>query len=210
MNCTTCHSKVRPVVALDIDGTMADYHAHFLNFLGTYLGVSEEWWYGYDGSTELSDFLQLDKRTYRDAKLAFRSGGFKRWMPAYPGINDVMEVVEAYDVELWITTTRPWMRLDNIDPDTREWLRRNGISYSGLLFHEDKYEILMETVGLERVVFAFDDQWLQVQQAQALGIPAYLRRTEWNRALPLGPLQLTDLSQAATVIEGKVLAWRGN
>jgi hypothetical protein len=49
------------------------------------------------------------------------------------------------------------MRLDNVDPDTRFWLDRHGIKYDGLLFDEDKYEVLAHTVDAERVIMVVDD-----------------------------------------------------
>jgi hypothetical protein len=87
VKCDHCGSSVRPVVALDIDGTAGNWHAQFLMFLEKYLGVSEEIWWEYNGSGELSEWLRLDKRTYQEAKLAFRSGGFKRWMEAREGLG---------------------------------------------------------------------------------------------------------------------------
>ena len=37
MLCTSCSAVIRPVVAFDLDGSLGDYHNHFLNFAEGYL-----------------------------------------------------------------------------------------------------------------------------------------------------------------------------
>ena len=139
MLCSDCSRPVRPVVALDIDGTLAQYHKQFVTFAATYLNRYDELvrWLTYDGSKEMSDFMELPKETYRQIKLAYRQGGNKRWMEPFKEAAGFVMLVRELDVELWITTTRPWQRLDNIDPDTQEWLRRNAILHHGLIYDEE-------------------------------------------------------------------------
>ena len=76
-------------------------------------------------------------------------------------------------MEIWLATTRPWQRLDNVDPDTREWLRRNGIEIDGLLYGDDKYQQLIETVEQERIVACFEDLPEQMGIGDRLGLPMY-------------------------------------
>lgn len=182
MKCECCHESIRPVVALDIDGTSANWHAAFLQFLENYLGLSDESWWEYDGSTELSDWLGLDKRTYQEAKLAFRAGGFKRWMEARDGLDHFVDTCNRLGCDLWVTTTRPWMRLDNMDPDTREWLRRNRVPFKGLLYDEAKYERLCEVIDPVRVVLILEDQADQYDAAWRSNLPVVLMGSNWNRA----------------------------
>jgi len=208
MKCSSCSRKVKPVIALDIDGTLGDFYRHFINFLTLYLGVSDESWMLYDGSTEFSDWLGLDKKTYREAKLAFRTGGFKRWMPAFQGLNDVLFAIGDCDVELWITTTRPWMRLDNLDPDTREWLSRNDVQYDGLLFNEEKYLVLTETIDADRVVFVVDDELAHLDIAASIGLPTIQRKTNWNIATIGDHVEVADLPTLAQVIYSRVRKWK--
>ena len=73
-------------------------------------------------------------------------------MPVYDDAVQFMQQLAAHGVEVWIATTRPWMRLDNIDPDTREWLARNEIPWDYMIYGEDKYEQLLERVDRERVL----------------------------------------------------------
>jgi len=199
---------VKPVVALDIDGTLGRYHEHFLMFLELWLGhpVRNEGW-KYDGIGEFSDAIDIDKRHYQEAKLAFRAGGFKRWMPMFGGAMALIKWVHAEQAELWITTTRPWMRMDNIDTDTREWLLRLEIPFSGLLFDEDKYGVLIERVDKERIAYVLDDQDDMYDRAEELGLPVFLTSTRWNSAIQRERMSST-LVQAASQVTTALAQWR--
>lgn len=163
MLCTECSEVVKPIVCLDIDGTLGEYHRHLLEFMHKYFGHSLQT--GWTGAGNWEDYLGLTQEQYREAKLAFRQGGMKRTMPLIPGADSLPRVAKALGAEVWITTTRPWMRLDSVDPDTREWLRRNGIEYDHLLYDEHKYPRLAEIVDAERVVFVLDDLPEMVREA---------------------------------------------
>lgn len=208
MRCDTCHATVKPVVALDIDGTLGRYHEHFLNFLEKWLDrpLPMEAW-RYDGDGEFSDATGLTKHTYQQAKLAFRAGGFKRWMPAFDGTQQLVNVALAFGAELWITTTRPWMRMDNIDEDTRFWLERMSIPFKGLLFDEHKYQMLCDRIDKGRIAFVLEDQWDMYDEADALGLPVHLARSQWNRAIHRQRACGT-LGEAATAIHASLNTWR--
>ena len=165
MLCDRCGGIIKPLVAIDIDGTLGDYHGHFTRFAELYMQTRFP--HDYDGSTEFSEFLGLDKETYRAIKLAYRQGGMKRCMPLHVGARGVIAYLNRYGtkVDVWITTTRPHLRLDGIDPDTRFWLECHGLDYHALLYHEDKYRLLADRVDPERVIFVLDDLREQVQAA---------------------------------------------
>jgi len=178
MQCSKCRRPVKPVVALDIDGTLANYHRHFLCFaqewLGTYISKS------YTGKVSLAEHCGIDKRTYRECKLAYRQGGLKRSMPVFEGASSIPYALREAGAEVWLTTTRPYLRMDNIDPDTREWCRRQGIEFDGLLYDEDKYARLVEIVGAERIVAVLDDEPQNLFRSSALGIFSVWMRTQYN------------------------------
>lgn len=164
MLCTKCNDPVKPVVAQDIDGSLGQYHSHLLGFFSIHMDrtMPRNW----DGSGNWEDYLGIDRKEYQDGKLAFRQGGFKRWMPPYPNAKEICQAVRANGAELWMTTTRPFLRLDSVDPDTREWLRRHKIEYDNLLYDDDKYGRLLELVGPDRVVAVVED--LPEQHERAL------------------------------------------
>lgn len=174
------NGKGKPIVALDIDGTLGDYHLNFLTFADKYFHSNCGSWVEVASRKDnpglpLWEWMGISHRDYRDAKLAYRQGGWKRWMPVYDGAAELTEEIRAAGAEVWLCTTRPYLRLDNVDPDTREWLRRNRIKYDALLFdpaHEEdgtKYDELNRQVGM-RVCSVVDDLPEMIQAAYDSGL----------------------------------------
>jgi hypothetical protein len=152
--------------------------------------------------------LHMSKRTYRECKLAYRQGGLKRSMPAYDGARELTVKARQAGCDVWICTTRPYLRLDNIDPDTRHWLRRNGIQWDAVLFGEHKYRDLVKQVDVERIVFLLDDLNELCEQAVSLGIdPTYLRDQPYNRYQDVYP-RVWDMQQAWKLLEQELEIWR--
>jgi phosphoglycolate phosphatase-like HAD superfamily hydrolase len=160
MRCSVCSEEIRPVVAVDIDGTLGDYHGHFLDFAEQYLGHELD--RSYRGSPEFREWFatknNVGSEEYRAIKLAYRQGGLKRSMPVFDGAQSLLREILAHDAELWLTTTRPYLSLDTVIPDTVHWLERNAMAdYDGMLFDEDKYTQLVERVEPDRIVAIIDD-----------------------------------------------------
>jgi hypothetical protein len=168
-----------PVVALDIDGTLGDYHGHFIRFAEQYLGRSLPDPYAVTGGIPLYKYLHISHSMYRQIKLAYRQGGMKRSMPVYENASNLSRMIRRNGCQVWICTTRPYLRLDNIDPDTRHWLRRHKIQYDAVLFGEHKYRDLKKAVG-DRVLFVVDDLPPMLEQASESGMTTVLRRQPYN------------------------------
>jgi hypothetical protein len=185
----------KPVVALDIDGTLGDYHAHFLWFAERWLGREMPRAEDVNPGMRLSEFMQIPHHEYRECKLAYRQGGLKRFMPAYTFAAGLTACLQAEGAQVWLCTTRPYLRLDNIDPDTREWLRRNEICYDAVIFDElsedgrgGKYSELVRQVGLGRIVAVVDDLPEQAFEAAECGVQnVYLKDQPYNRHLDKFP-----------------------
>lgn len=155
------NGRGRPLVALDIDGTLGDYHGHFLRFAEGWLGRAMPDPAKINPGFPLWEFMEVDRTTYRAIKLAYRQGGLKRSMPAYPHAAELTAAIRDTGAEVWICTTRPYQRHDSIDPDTQEWLRRNEIIWDSLLYDYvgrkySKYEELARQAG-RRVAMIVDD-----------------------------------------------------
>lgn len=188
-----------PVVGLDIDGSIGDYHGHFLRFAEGWLGRKMPAPEEINPGLPLHKHMRVAKSTYRACKLAYRQGGMKRSMPVYEGAPELARYIRSKGVQVWICTTRPYLRLDNIDPDTREWLRRNKIQYDGVLFGEHKYLDLVRTVGLDRVLMVVDDLPEMMEQALRLGIKNRVLKDQpynkhyfdatYRRAMTMGDVQ---------------------
>lgn len=208
MRCSNCARHVKPVVALDIDGTLSEYHEPLLAFAEGWLGkyVMRR----YDGSCSLAEWMGVTPDVYRAVKLAYRQGGMKRVQPMYPDAQDLVFTLLGAGCEVWITTTRPYNRFDSTDPDTREWLRRNvgefGTHYDGLIYDDHKYERLLEAVGPDRVIGIVDDLPEQVSSADALGLmPLFIHR-EHNQHSG-GMTKVSDLKYAARVLTQRAEGW---
>ncbi len=213
MRCSNCSNEVRPIVAIDIDGTLGDYHGHFLEYArSTYLPGSEGRGAVYDGSEGFGQWFchrfRTDLTTFRQIKLAYRQGGLKRNMPVEDGAAAVVAALRER-AEIWLTTTRPYLRLDNVDPDTRFWLERNGIVFDGMLYDEDKYKVLAERVDRERIVAVLDDLPEQYDAAShefGSHVPI-LRRNKYNRAVQR-PRTAERLDGAKQVILSTIEDWK--
>lgn len=192
----------RPVVALDIDGTLAAYHGHFLWFAGEYLGREMPPTYDCPGGG-LAAFMGVSKTTYRRIKLAYRQSGLKRAMPAYPGASELTKVLRARGADVWICTTRPYLALSNIEPDSKEWAKRNGVQYDAFIFGENKYRDLVSLVGSDRIVAVLDDLPEMHDQAARLGLPAILRTQPYNRDVPYA-WRADNLDIARSLIMGRI------
>lgn len=216
MKCSNCSAVIRPVVAIDIDGTLGDYHSHFIRFAANWLGspvtflqVADSL---YDGLVPFRQWFGqvfgVDETTFRTIKLAYRQGGMKRSMPIYAGARGLVEGLRSIGAEIWLTTTRPHDRFDRVDPDTREWLRRCNIECDGLLFADDKMFQLAERVEPERVCFVLDDLPYHLGRASELfpNAGTVLRSTAWNRAVGW-PIMTGDLLDARAIATAHVQDW---
>jgi len=170
---------LRPVVALDIDGTLGYYHEHFRRYAEAFLwrSISMDW----DGTQPYWRLFGVSKARYREMKLGYRQGRMKRSMPVVEGSAELARKVRAAGAEIWVCTTRPYLRLDNIDPDTQFWLRQNRIQFDGMLFGENKYRDLVSMVGRNRVIGVLDDDPDQIVKANKAGIYGFLIDRDYNR-----------------------------
>lgn len=210
MLCSSCSKPVRPVVAIDIDGTLGRYHDHFFQFMCGYVGISpvpDD----YQGGEHYRDYITrkfgVSVGYFRNAKLAYRQGGLKRTMPLNHYAKQLMCDLQPH-CELWVTTTRPYLRLDAIDPDTREWLTRHGIVYDSLLYHDDKYRVLAEQVDVRRVVAVVDDLLENLMGAGELfgdHIPIQYA-TRYNRAERITP-HADDLQHISRTVLKRIRDW---
>lgn len=205
MRCSDCSNQVKPVVCLDLDGTLGDYHLGFVEFAERYLGRSLP--RNHDGG-EFNESLGIEKEEYRRIKLAYRQGGIKRTLQPFHGARDLVDAIVDAGGEIWYTTTRPYLRVDTVDPDTRFWLQRHGLDrFAGLLFDDEKYKRVTEIVDAGRIVGILDDLPEQVAAARDLGLPSVLNRTWWNRNVTVDAPEVTSLHDAADIFVARIEDW---
>jgi hypothetical protein len=167
---------MKPVVGLDIDGTLLDYHRHFLRFAAGYFGhdPDDPGYLDYDARLPMNKHLKVGKASYRQCKLAYRRGQLKRSVPKleppYPDASELTRLLRRWGCDVWLCTTRPYLSHDEVDDATRHNLRRNGVVYQGLIWGEHKYRELVRTVGKERIIGVIDDVPEMCMQAHSLGL----------------------------------------
>lgn len=211
MLCSRCSEVIKPVVALDIDGTLGDWHTGFLDFADIWLGCLRE--VHYDGSEPFREWFKdafgVDDSTFRTIKLAYRQSGLKRVMSADPHARTLVTSLRGIGAEVWLTTTRPHDRFDRIDPDTREWLRRNEIPFDGLIYDDRKMQVLAERVDPERVCFVLDDLVPTLEFAQELfpNAGTVLRLTTYNGNGPHWMLMTSSLLDARAMATAHIQDW---
>jgi 5'(3')-deoxyribonucleotidase len=211
MKCTECNRTIKPVVAVDIDGTMGMYHKHFLDFASNYLNqqVKDHYVSNQPFKEWFCSNYRVTTDVWHDIKLAYRQGGMKRTMPVYPDARELCQSIQKAGAELWVTTTRPYIRHDNIDPDTREWLRRHHIPYDYLIYDGHKYKKLAQLVGRERVCAVLDDLLEETSEAEVMfgdWVPI-MRKQPFNKATTWRT-EATNLQMASRLIDDRIKRWR--
>jgi len=193
-----------PIVALDLDGTLGDYHRHFERFAQMWTGRDIVW----DAEVNGPFYRQLgmSKAVYRQCKLAYRMGGMKRSIPMFEGAAELSRAVRGAGVAIAACTTRPYLAMSTIDLDTQHWLRRNAIKVDHILYGEHKYRDLVKSVGRSRVVCALDDDLSQLGVAERLGVVPIMRRNEANMNYQPNQDQafVWDLKEATEMILGLI------
>lgn len=217
MRCSSCNKIIKPVVAIDIDGTLGDFHSHFMKFAVAYLqGQPRLILPQYTGIRSMRDWFcdefHVPVGVWRDIKLAYRQGGMKRTMPSYGYGRKLTKACHALGAEVWVTTTRPYLRLDNIDPDTRFWLDLHGVQFDGLIYDEFKYKLLLDNVGPDRVVAVLEDlpdEWNDAAALFGPDVPILYKATHnvtfWDK---VPPNQIVSNGETAwqRILE-RILAW---
>jgi FMN phosphatase YigB (HAD superfamily) len=206
---------IRPIVAIDIDGTLGDYHGHFERFARQWLGRQpEEDAKTYDGRIKYREwFAQAYHSTvdeFRTIKLAYRQGGLKRSMPlADRAAPAVLANLRKRGIEVWLVTTRPYLKLDGIDPDTRFWLAHHGVGYDHLLYGPNKYERLAEQVDPGRIIACVDDDMNHLVEAMNFNWTAILIRTKYNRGVRFD-YTAQNLCHAQQLITMELSSWNNH
>lgn len=214
MLCTQCSQFIKPIVALDIDGTLGDYHGHFERFAEAWMGRSQSEVRPdrYDGTEKYSEWftqsygVSLD--AFRTIKLAFRMGGLKRSMPVIRDADLITWSLRDDGAEIWLVTNRPYLKVDSIDSDTRFWLDHHSIQYDHLLYGPDKWNRLLEQVDKDRIVAVVDDDPGQVKDAIRLGLPAIMIRTKYNGGVN-GVNTAMSLYHIRSLVSMELSKWSG-
>lgn len=204
----------KPIISLDIDGVLGDYHGHLFWFAERYFGHSMP----QPETIDVNDFLwkrmNVTEMQYRDMKTAYRQGGLKRFMPMTPGASVLTFALSHYGAEVWICSSRPHQ--SPIVSDTRHWLKRNLVNFDNIIFSPNKYQALAEQASDlgQEVIAVVDDEKTQALEAHTAGVgKVYL----YDRLYNSGPLfeddipithRVYDLTGLRQNILSDIIDWR--
>jgi len=201
---------LKPVVALDIDGTLGDYHGHFTTFAALWIGRPLPHPSLMTDDIPFYKHLGMSKATYRQIKLAYRQGGMARSMPIFQGAADLTRDLRHEGAEVWLCTTRPYMRHDSTDPDTRHWLRRNRIQWDHIIYGPNKYRELIKIVPPGNILAVLDDLPEMLEQARSLWLPAFVRDQPYNQKVDLPRVADFMRDEWPGRMMRQILDWRRN
>lgn len=171
----------RPWFGIDIDGVFGRYHEHFLKCAEMFLQRPMPDPKFINPLLPLHKHMGVPKATYRQIKMAYRQGRWKRSMPVDPYAREMTVRLRRAGARISVCTTRPFNQLGEVDIDTRWWLRHNGIQHDLLIWGPHKYRDFLREVGRENVIAVMDDELEQMMRCQRLELPAYLRDQPYNQ-----------------------------
>lgn len=171
----------RPWIGIDIDGTLGDYHAHFLRCAEMFLQREMPDPKAINPLLPLHRHMGVPKSKYREIKMAYRQGRWKRSMPVYPYAREMTVDIRKAGARVAICTTRPFNQLGEVDADTRWWLRHHGIQHDFVIWGAHKYRDFIREVGYGKIVAVVDDELEQAERCHKLALPFYLRNQPYNQ-----------------------------
>lgn len=166
------------VVAIDIDGVLADYPRSFLDFINQELGT--QFTIAQVTSYDIYGCLGIPPEVGLPIKNKYRETGQKRFIPVLPGAKEFLQRLREAGFTIVLITARPYEQYSRIYADTLEWLARNELPYDYLVFHEKKEEYLIDMVGKDAIRFFVDDVAGNANSVSRLGVPCYLVTRPYN------------------------------
>lgn len=153
--------------------------------------------------------FKATREQWTAAKLAYRQGGFKRWQRPFGGTIGFTYPLMRMGAEVWVTTTRPYLSLDTVMADTKEWLARQHIPYDYMIFDDDKYKTLYDQVDPHRVVAVIDDLSVYLKAAArlfGLDVPIQVA-TMYNRDDPALGIDRMMLPETSWCMRRRIKKW---
>ena len=127
-------------IGLDLDNTTGDFTLQLQKDVAKALGIPESEWKDKFPDPRFYSYAKSGWFADEDAfKLSFhaaeKTGLYKR-MPVYRGANSAIRRLQAAGFKVKLITARG----EEMDADTRAWLKRNRIPFNSLVFSKNKKE----------------------------------------------------------------------
>jgi len=147
--------KANKVVGVDIDGVLAKYPEHFLDFVNRKMGTD----YSVESLTDydIYEALDLPENVTKELKDKFRQSGEKRFIPVLNGAKKFLKDLKKNGYQIVLLSARPYKKYRRIFADTKEWLKKNNLVHDAILWDEDKCARLIKEFGTDKVKFFVED-----------------------------------------------------
>lgn len=169
-----------PVVAVDIDGVLADYPACFCEWV---VQNVPEFSVEARGDIPFLSTLrrELGPRRYLELKDAYRESGAKRSLRVREGAKALLDGLRSNGLPVVLLSKRPYWRFYRIYADTLEWLDANGLFADAVLFHPEKHRAVLES--FPKLLAMIEDDPEVAEEVRAAGYDVILVRSELNEGI---------------------------
>jgi len=170
----------RLVVITDLDGTLADWRASFIDWAWAMMNVKMEPIEDGRSSLQLDSDLAMNYPDYFRLKEEFESGGnysaLKIYDDAATFLHWLKNEFQAYFIA---HTARPWNRYYRIWGDTWKWIMEHKLPIDQLRVGSESRILLASEIGGENVLMLEDDPGLMLRAAHS-GIRVVARKHPYN------------------------------
>lgn len=181
------------IVGVDIDGVLAAYPDHFIDFINKRAGTNYK-------TEELTQYnlyqaFDLPEDYMRKLKDEFRQTGEKRNIPVIDGAREFLQNLKAQGYHVVLLSARPYKKYRRIFADTQEWLNKNGLVHDAILWDEDKCNRLIREFGEGNVKFFVEDHIKNANDVAKL-TKVYLLNKKYNQGDTVeGVVRVDNLNQ---------------
>ncbi len=140
--------KNSKIAILDIDGVLAKYPDHFLE----YANKKYDLYYKND-----YDFRTNEKKLYSKAKYEYRISGEKLNISPIEYASEFTKLLKNNEYSIILVTARPYIKILRIYHDTLKWLQKNDIKYDAIIWEYKKSEYIIKHLNNYNIQLAIDD-----------------------------------------------------
>jgi uncharacterized HAD superfamily protein len=170
------------LLAVDIDGVLADYVTGYFDFLFHNDYIAEH--FLIDTATyNLSERFGMNKADEEKAKREFQEGGGFVSLPVFPDALETLNWARELGYKIALVSARPYLEIRRIHSDTINWLDKNKIPYDAIFWGKDKADIVFANLyPIEPTWFVEDRDKHAIELANE-GIPVLLMDRPYNQGV---------------------------
>lgn len=181
------------VLITDIDGTLGDWRASFIEWLETMAGVKSP---GEDLATSIFIDADLSMRypEYYELKNRFESeGGYEDIIPYPDAFDTILELKDLYEFYVIAITARPVDKYQRIWLDTWNWLTRYDLEVDELVIGNSVRVLIADLISRKQSpVIMFEDNPDLAVRAANTGVKVFLRRQPYNESVDHPDITVVD------------------